>query len=341
MHFDRNSLELPLKIGSVEIRNRVALAPMSGVSDLPFRKLVHRLGAGMVVTEMVASRELVCDARESQMRMMRDVDAVHVVQLAGREGRWMGEAARIAADQGADVVDINMGCPAKKVTGGYSGSALMRDLDHAMTLVEATVAAVSVPVTLKMRLGWDDASRNAPQLARRAEAAGVQLVTVHGRTRCQFYAGRADWRAIAEVREAVSIPLIANGDVATRSDCDAILRQSGADAIMVGRAAQGQPWLPGMLAGRDSAPKSVGELTDLITDHYQAMLSHYGINTGVRHARKHLGWYMSRFAAGAPIEMKARIMTGAEPSDVLAAIGEAFSNFAALSLPATTMQAAA
>ena len=219
--------------------------------------------------------------------------------------------------------------------------ALMRDLDHAMTLVEATVAAVSVPVTLKMRLGWDDASRNAPQLARRAEAAGVQLVTVHGRTRCQFYTGRADWRAIAEVREAVSIPLIANGDVATRSDCDEILRQSGADAVMVGRAAQGQPWLPGTLAGRDSAPKSVGELKDLITDHYQAMLSHYGIDTGVRHARKHLSWYVSRFAAGAPIEMKARIMTGTEPSDVLAAIGEAFSNFAALSLPATTIRAAA
>ena len=197
------------------MRNRVVLAPMSGVSDLPFRRIAAAHGAGMVVTEMVASKELVGNARESLERLKGEGIAPHVVQLAGREAHWMAEAAKIAEGAGADVIDINMGCPAKKVTGGYSGSALMRDPAHALTLIEATVKAVRVPVTLKMRLGWDENSINAPEIARAAEAAGIRLVTIHGRTRMQFYEGRADWSAIRAVREAISIPLIANGDVET------------------------------------------------------------------------------------------------------------------------------
>ncbi|MGH6861979.1 MAG: tRNA dihydrouridine synthase, partial [Phyllobacterium sp.] len=208
---------------------------MSGVSDLPFRQLAWQAGAGMVVSEMVASAELCTRERGNLLRLKGDGLGTHVVQIAGREPRWMAEAARIAEGEGAHMVDINMGCPAKKVTGGLSGSALMRDLDHALTLIEATIGAVAVPVTLKMRLGWDDDSVNAPELAARAERAGIGMVTVHGRTRCQFYEGKADWHAIAAVKEAVSIPVVANGDVLGREDATAILEASGADAVMVGR----------------------------------------------------------------------------------------------------------
>ena len=299
--------------------NRVFLAPMSGVSDLPFRTRAAKAGAGMVVSGMVASAELCYRHRESLLRLSGAGLGLHVVQLAGREARWMGEAARIAEAEGADVIDINMGCPAKKVTGGYSGSALMRDLDHAMTLVEATVAAVKVPVTLKMRLGWDENSVNAPELARRAEAAGVAMVTVHGRTRCQFYEGRADWDAIRAVREAVTIPLTANGDVATRADAAEILRRSGADAVMVGRAAYGRPWLPGEIAGKAAAPAS---LLDYIVAHYEDMLAHYGVVTGVRHARKHLGWYIDRHADAAA--ERARIMRLSDPAAVIEALRAIF-----------------
>jgi len=303
----------------VTLPNRVFLAPMSGVSDLPFRTRAAKAGAGMVVSEMVASAELCYRHRESLLRLSGAGLGLHVVQLAGREARWMGEAARIAEAEGADVIDINMGCPAKKVTGGYSGSALMRDLDHAMTLVEATVAAVKVPVTLKMRLGWDENSVNAPELARRAEAAGVAMVTVHGRTRCQFYEGRADWDAIRAVREAVTIPLTANGDVATRADAAEILRRSGADAVMVGRAAYGRPWLPGEIAGKAAAPAS---LLDYIVAHYEDMLAHYGVVTGVRHARKHLGWYIDRHADAAA--ERARIMRLSDPAAVIEALRAIF-----------------
>ncbi len=313
------SLDRPLTIGGVTLPNRVFLAPMSGVSDLPFRTRAARAGAGMVVSEMVASAELCHRHRESLLRLSGAGLGLHVVQLAGREARWMGEAARIAEAEGADVIDINMGCPAKKVTGGYSGSALMRDLDHAMTLVEATVAAVKVPVTLKMRLGWDENSVNAPELARRAEAAGVAMVTVHGRTRCQFYEGRADWDAIRAVREAVTIPLTANGDVATRADAAEILRRSGADAVMVGRAAYGRPWLPGEIAGKPAAPAS---LLDYIVAHYEDMLAHYGVVTGVRHARKHLGWYIDRHADAAA--ERARIMRLSDPAAVIEALRAIF-----------------
>ncbi|WP_424992395.1 tRNA dihydrouridine synthase DusB [Oceaniradius stylonematis] len=291
-------LEAPIAIGPVVARNRVFLAPMSGISDAPFRKLAYGHGAGLVVSEMIASREF-CEAHaESRKRAARhDGQGPLMLQLAGREARWMGEAARIAEGEGADIIDINMGCPAKKVTGGLSGSALMRDLDHALTLIEATVSAVTVPVTLKMRLGWDDRSINAPELARRAEAAGVRMITVHGRTRAQFYEGTADWRAVAAVRAATSLPLVVNGDIADRTSAQAALAASGADAVMVGRAACGRPWLAGAVAGQGTGIPDAAAIGAYVIAHYEAMLAHYGEETGVRHARKHLGWYLDVHAS--------------------------------------------
>lgn len=307
-------LSEPFGIGSVTIRNRAVLAPMSGVTDLPFRQLAWRYGAGLVVTEMVASRELVANRGESWARLKNAGMAPHMVQLAGREAHFMAEAAKIAADNGAGIIDINMGCPAKKVTGGYSGSALMRDPDHALSLIEATVGAVDVPVTLKMRLGWDENTINAPEIARRAEEAGVQLITIHGRTRMQFYEGRADWNAIRAVREVISVPLIANGDVETAEDAREILRRSGADAVMVGRGAQGQPWLPAVLAGH-AAPHRA-EIADIAVEHYDMMLEFYGREAGLRHARKHLGWYLDRFALEIATPDKVKIMTSRDTGEV-------------------------
>ncbi|MEM5492524.1 tRNA dihydrouridine synthase DusB [Hoeflea sp. AS16] len=310
-------LDQPLQIGPVTARNRVFLAPLSGISDLPFRQLAWRHGAGLVFTEMVASRELVTDNRESLARLRGDGIDPHVVQLAGREARWMGEAARIAEDSGAAMIDINMGCPAKKVTGGYSGSALMRDPDHALGLIEATVNAVSVPVTLKMRLGWDHDTLNAPLIAARAEAAGVRMITIHGRTRMQFYKGVADWDAIARVREAVTVPLIANGDVTSRADIDECLLRSGADAVMIGRAAQGQPWICGALAGSSDIPAGPAERNAVALEHYRLMIAHYGDDVGVRHARKHIGWYLETLAPDTPAAHKARLMTSGSADEVL------------------------
>lgn len=303
------------------MRNRVILAPMSGVTDLPFRQLAFRYGAGLVVTEMVASRELVFNANESWSRLKGAGLTPHMVQLAGREARWLAEAAVIAEANGADIIDINMGCPAKKVIGGYAGSALMREPDHALSLIEATVRAVKIPVTVKMRLGWDQTSINAPQIAARAEAAGVQMVTVHGRTRMQFYEGRANWDAIAAVRDAVRIPLVANGDVETKADAVEILRRSGADAVMLGRACYGRPWHAGWLAGhaapdRDAIPAIAGE-------HYRMMLSHYGVEVGIRHARKHLGWYLERHAPSASPDIKTALMTSKDRDFVEATLVEA------------------
>ncbi|PSH63226.1 tRNA dihydrouridine synthase DusB [Phyllobacterium sophorae] len=308
-------LDQPLEVGGVLLRNRVFLAPMSGVSDLPFRQLAWQAGAGMVVSEMVASAELCTRERGNLLRLKGNGLGTHVVQIAGREARWMAEAARISEGEGAHIIDINMGCPAKKVTGGLSGSALMRDLDHALTLIEATIGAVKVPVTLKMRLGWDDATINAPELAARAEQAGARMVTVHGRTRCQFYEGKADWNAIRAVKNAISIPLVANGDVLDREDAISILEASGADAVMVGRGSYGQPWLPGTIA------RGIGEGTnDVIADyavaHYEAMLAHYGESTGIRHARKHLGWYLEMHGVDISPAERGSIMTEINPRQV-------------------------
>ena len=320
------ALDTPFSIGKVPVRNRLVLAPMSGVTDLPFRQLAFRFGAGLVVTEMVASRELVFNAAESWSRLKGAGLTPHMVQLAGREAKWLAEAAVIAEANGADIIDINMGCPAKKVIGGYAGSALMREPDHALSLIEATVKAVNIPVTVKMRLGWDGNSINAPDIAARAEAAGVQLITVHGRTRMQFYEGRADWDAIAAVRDAIRIPLIANGDVETVEDAHDILRRSGADAVMVGRSCQGRPWHAGVLAGHAGPQPS--EIPGLVVEHYRMMLEHYGAEVGVRHARKHLGWYLDRHAPDIAGEAKAAIMTSKDAGFVAEALELALSSSA-------------
>jgi tRNA-dihydrouridine synthase B len=326
---ERVRLTDPLDIGGVEIRNRVFLAPMSGVTDEPFRRRAHAHGAGLVVSEMVASGELARGRQGFDLRIRRPDLPVHMVQLAGREPAHMAEAALIAAGEGADIIDINMGCPAKKVTGGYAGSALMRDLDHAISLIDAVIGAVKVPVTVKMRLGWDESALNAPLLARRAEQAGVSMVTVHGRTRCQFYNGKADWRAIRRVREAVSIPVVANGDVASLADALAILEQSGADAVMVGRAHYGAPWLAGSIAALASGVPAAGvpvgpeAMADYVSAHYEDMLSLYGRESGVRQARKHLGWYLDRNVPAVSVDLRRAILTSFEPEKVMAAMRDA------------------
>jgi nifR3 family TIM-barrel protein len=317
----------PLYIGTLALDGRAFLAPMSGITDHGFRKIARRFGASVVVSEMVASDEFVKGDAEYALRAEGDGITPHIVQLAGCDPHWMGEAARLAEANGADVIDINMGCPAKRVTGGYAGSALMRDLDQALSLIEATVAAATIPVTVKMRLGWDDTSVNAPELAHRAEQAGVALVTVHGRTRCQFYKGRANHAAIAPVKAAVSIPVVCNGDVETIEQARAVQSLSGADAVMIGRAALGRPWLVGRIArGLEASdpgdpPRKVQAAA--VIEHYESLLSALGERAGLRHARKHLAASLDHLIAeGTCVDAveRAAILTGETPRAIIATL---------------------
>ena len=325
-----------MTVGSVSLPNGVFLAPMSGITDLPFRMLAKRFGAGLVISEMVASKAFAVGKEEMRLRAEGQGVDVHAVQLAGNQAEWMAEAARLSEGAGAALIDINMGCPAKKVISGYSGSALMRDLDQALHLIDAVVGAVSVPVTVKMRLGWDDDSHNAAELARRAEESGVSMVTVHGRTRNQFYKGNADWRAIKVVADVVSVPLIANGDVLSEDDAVTCLEQSGADGVMIGRGAYGRPWLPGFIAHYFAAGAYLDEpagadLLALVLEHYDAMIDYYPDIVGVRCARKHLGWYMDGVLQASVSNsselsnLRKVILTAEEPETVRIALREFFS----------------
>ena len=318
-----------LSIGSHVVRNNAFLAPMAGITDRPFRRLAERFGAGMVVSEMIASNALAVGNHQMARKLGRPGTLPHMVQLAGCEAEWMVRGAKIAHDAGADIIDINFGCPAKRVTNGYAGSALMRVPDHAMTLIDAVVGATPLPVTVKMRLGWDDDSLNAPDMARRAVGAGVRMITVHGRTRQQFYKGNARWELVRRVVEAVDVPVVVNGDIVDLASARTALAQSGAAAVMLGRGAQGRPWAVAQIGAGlmgETAPHAPqgAALAALVREHYEDILVEYGVAVGLRAARKHLDWYLE--AAGIVLEKPVRhaLLNTESPADAVGMIEAIF-----------------